>query len=83
MRFKLNKHQNTHNYVQNSPKLAPKPWMFDRTDGRTIKISDGITVHLPRFVARHKMQFNHFPIISQWKISVAMATKPKGRQPLF
>ena len=23
------------------------------------------------------MQFNHFPIISKWKLSVAMATKPR------
>ena len=35
-------------------KIAPKPWMFALTDGRTIQILDGITIHLQRFVARHK-----------------------------
>ena len=28
-----------------------------------------------------KMQFNHLPIISLWNLSVAMATKPRGRSP--
>ena len=28
-----------------------------------------------------EMQFNHFSIISLWEISVAMATKPRGRSP--
>ena len=26
-----------------------------------------------------KTQFNHFPIISLWEFSVAMATKPQDR----
>ena len=29
------------------------------------------------------MQLNHFPIISLWELSVAMATKPRGRSPQF
>ena len=32
-----------HDYVQNNPKIAPKPGMFAWTDGGTLKISDGIT----------------------------------------
>ena len=28
-------------------------------------------------VVMEKMQFNHFPIISLWELSVAMATKPR------
>ena len=30
-----------------------------------------------------KMQFNHFPIISQWELSVAMATKQKDSLETF
>ena len=28
-------------------------------------------------------KFNHFPIISLWDISAAMATKPRGRSPIL
>ena len=28
-----------------------------------------------------EMQFNHFPIVCLWELSVAMATKPRGRPP--
>ena len=28
-----------------------------------------------------RMQFNHFPIISLWELSVVMATKPRARIP--
>ena len=34
------------------------------------------------FTGYGEMQFNHFPIISLWEISVAMATKPRGKSPL-
>ena len=30
-----------------------------------------------------KVQFNHFPIISLWELSVAMATKLRGRRQMF
>ena len=30
-----------------------------------------------------KMQISHFPIVSLWEISVAMATKPRDRSPYF
>ena len=30
-----------------------------------------------------EMQFNHFPIISLWVLSTAMATKPRSRSPEF
>ena len=35
------------------------------------------------FTGIEKVQFNHFPIISLWELSVAMATKPRGRLPNF
>ena len=34
-------------------------------------------------VVMEKVQFNHFPIISLWELSVAMATKPRGRSHSF
>ena len=39
-------------------------------------------VHITLLVME-KMQLNHFPIISLWELSVAMATKPKDRSPQF
>ena len=38
-------------------------------------------VHITSLVA--KMQFNHLSIISLWELSVAMATKPRGRSSQF
>ena len=32
-------------------------------------------------LAIEKVHFNHFSILSLWKLSVAMATKPRGRSP--
>ena len=31
------------------------------------------------FTGYGEMQFNHFPTLSLWELSVAMATKPRGR----
>ena len=53
--FKLNKPQIPHNYVQNSPKIAPKPWMFaggKRTDTQNFGWYN--IIHLSGFVVGHK-----------------------------
>ena len=35
-----------HNYVQNNPKISPKHWMLDWTDGRTF-LREGICELIP------------------------------------
>ena len=35
------------------------------------------------FTGYGESEFNHFPIISLWALSVAMAAKPRGRLPNF
>ena len=36
-----------------------------------------------RPLVMEKRQLNHYPIISQWELSVAMVTKPRDRSPQF
>ena len=61
------------------------PWQPNNmaTDHQAYKLSrqpsnDHHMAHMTSLVME-KMQFNHFPIINQWELSVAMVTKPSDR----
>ena len=56
------------------------PWQPNKmaTGHQTHKLVAHITS-----LVMEKLQLNHFPIIILWELSVAMATKPRGRSPQF